>query len=453
MTETIYTMRAGKKMDAARIAEAHAAAAEKTALASVVQAQAAAQVAAIQRQEQRDLRAESAEDKAARRAAFRAKWDASLVSVRKRRDFVLVAVVMVASIGTAWPAQMGFYLGLGMHPMLAVLVTAMTEGAAWAGAAMASKAIEDGRPVGMYRAITWGSALTASALNFAHNYHRSIPLACVLALASMLGVVLWEAYAHSQSGDDSGKPSAEVRADYYRKARYPKVSRRARDLIAAVPGIDEGAAWVIAWRSVHGADPGVTHRTLKQHHKAVERIGGLLDKAPAVNPEAVGLKALQPLSATLQDMAPGGTIADAHQAVNDAVVVAFDASYPIEELIGSPIDKQSADESAVRSGCDRDFPDEVPQSKPEISRPTPTARKATGRVPSAAKSTVPKRSAGELLTDARRITAEWPTENLTADRIRKSVRTSAESARTLRDTLRAERTTDDESGAGTASVA
>ncbi|MEU8133771.1 hypothetical protein [Streptodolium elevatio] len=453
MTETIYTMRAGKKMDAARIAEAHAAAAEKTALASVVQAQAAAQVAAIERQEQRDLRAETAKDKAARRSERRAKWDASLVSVRERRDFVLVAVVMAASIGTAWPAQMGFYLSMGMNPVLAVLVTAMTEGAAWAGAAMASKAIEDGRPVGMYRAITWSSALTASALNFAHSYHRSIPLACVLALASMLGVLLWEAYAHSQSGEDGGKTSAQVRADYYRKARYPKVSRRARDLIAAVPGIDEGAAWVIAWRSVHGADPGVTHRTLKQHHKSVKRIGDLLDKAPVVNPAAVGLKSLQPLSATLQDMAPGGTVADAHDAVRDAVVVAFDASYPIEELIGIDADKQSADESGERSGSDRDFPDESPQNENAVSRPTPAPRKATGRVPSAAKSTVPKRTPDELLTDARRITAEWPTENLTADRIRKSVRTSAESARTLRDTLRAERASDDESGAGAASVA
>jgi hypothetical protein len=121
------------------------------------------------------------------------------------------------------------------------------------------------------------------------------------------------------------------------------------------------------------------------------------------------------------------------------VVVAFDASYPIEELIGVDADQQSADESGERSGSDRDFPDESPQNETAASRTTPAPRKATGRVPSAAKSTVPKRTPDELLTDARRITAEWPTENLTADRIRKSVRTSAESARTLRDSLRAER--------------
>ncbi|WP_436786328.1 hypothetical protein [Yinghuangia sp. YIM S10712] len=455
MTETIHTMRAARKMDAARIAEAQATASEKTALASVVQAQAAAQVAAIQRQEQRDVQAENARDKAARRAALRAKWNAVAASGLERRDFVLVAVVMVASIGTAWPAQMGFYLGMGMAPVLAVLVTAMTEGAAWAGAAMASKAIEDGRPVGMYRAITWSSALTAAALNFAHSYHRSVPLACVLALASLLGVVLWEAYAHSRTGDSDGKSAAQVRAEYYRKARYPKVSRRTRDLIAAVPGMDPDAAWVIAWRSVHGADPGVTHRTLKQHHKAAKRIGGLLDKAPVLNAAAVGLNAVQPLSATLQDMAPGGTVADSRRAVGDAVTVAFNASYPIEDLIGADDgpaddtpdtdadegaeDAPAPDELGEQSTSGQDFSGESQENGSSAGRPTPARRKPTGKVPPAAKSTVPKRTPDELLSVARRVSADWPTGDLTAERIRKAVRTSSESARLLRDTLRAER--------------
>lgn len=464
MTETIYTMRAGKKMDAARIAEAHAAANEKTARAAVVEAQAAAEIAAIQRQAQREVRAETGRDKAARRAKRRAQWSASLAQLRERRDFTAVTPVMVASIGTAWPAQMGFYLGMGMHPVLAVLVTAMTEGAAWAGASMASKAIEDGRPTGIYRVITWGSALTAAALNFAHSYHRSIPLACVLALASLLGVVLWEAYAHSRSGDNGGKTAAQVRADYYRKARYPKVSRRTRDLIAAVPGMDEDAAWVIAWRSVHGADPGVTHRTLKQHHKATKRIWSLLDKAPGLNATAVGLNALQPLSATLQDMAPGGTVADSHRDVRDAVTVAFNASYPIEELIGADADTDTApaaesahgtgggaDESGAQSTPDRVFSDEIAQTTVKRSRPTP--RPTTGKVPPSAKSTVRKRTPDELLADARRLTADWKTADLTAEAIRKQVRTSAESARMLRDTLRAERANGPDADGRTVSVA
>lgn len=443
MTETLYTMSAHRRMDRARIESAHAEAAEKTAAASVVRAEAAAQVAAIRRQQERDIRAETGRDKAELRAARRARWSASLASVRERRDFTLVTGVMVASVGTAWPAQMGFYLDMGMHPVLAVLVTAMTEGAAWAGAAMASKAIEEQRPAGMYRAITWGSALFAATLNVAHTWAKSPALAAVLGMASLLGVLLWEAYAHSRTHTVGGKSGAQIRAEIYRKARFRKVARRTRDLIAAVPGMDQDAAWVIAWRSVHGADPGVTHRTLKQHHKAVAAIGELLDKAPVANPCAIGLNSLQTLSASLPDMAPGGTVADSQRAVRDAVVVAFDASYPIEELIGADVpdspDVDSPAESAEESGSEQHLSGESPQITTAESRPTGARRRATGPVPSAAKSATRKRSADELLADARRITAAWPVEHLTADRIRKSVRTSAESARTLRETLRTER--------------
>ncbi|WTW96864.1 hypothetical protein OG216_27440 [Streptomycetaceae bacterium NBC_01309] len=459
MTETLYTMSAHRRMDRARIEEANASASERTALAAVVQAQAAAQVAEIRRQEQRAIRAETSADKAQVRAARQARWGKAFGSVRERRDFALVSGVMVASIGTAWPAQMGFYLGMGMNPVLAVLVTAMTEGAAWAGAAMASKAIEDGdRPAGIYRAITWGSAFAAAALNFAHTWHRSIPLACVLALASLLGVLLWEAYAHSRTQTAGGKSGAQVRAEIYRKARFRRVSRRTRDLIAAVPGMDEDAAWVIAWRSVHGADPGVTRHSLKRHHKAVEKIAELLADAPDLGAASVGLDTLQTPTATLADMAPGGTVADSRKSVRDAVVLAFDASYPIEALIGAEAtddtDPQDVTgvESGERSGSDRDLSDEIAQSTSPVSRATPAPRKPTGPVPPAAKSTVPKRTPDELLADASRITADWPTAHLTADRIRKAVRTSAESARALRDTLRADRATADVDD-GAASVA
>ncbi|MFF4653007.1 DUF2637 domain-containing protein [Streptomyces sp. NPDC001380] len=79
------------------------------------------------------------------------------------------------------------------------------------------------------------------------------------------------------------------------------------------------------------------------------------------------------------------------------------------------------------------------------SRPTATARavrprKPTGKLPAAARSARPVRTAEELLTEARAATAGWPDRELTADRIRVAVRTSAERARTLRDALRAERT-------------
>ncbi|MGW6590116.1 DUF2637 domain-containing protein [Streptomyces globisporus] len=72
----------------------------------------------------------------------------------------------------------------------------------------------------------------------------------------------------------------------------------------------------------------------------------------------------------------------------------------------------------------------------ESARP----RRATGRVPDAARSTRPARTAEQLLTEARTATADWPVKELTAEGIRRAVRTSPARARDLRETLRAERT-------------
>ncbi|MFC9031924.1 DUF2637 domain-containing protein [Streptomyces arboris] len=71
----------------------------------------------------------------------------------------------------------------------------------------------------------------------------------------------------------------------------------------------------------------------------------------------------------------------------------------------------------------------------ESTRP----RRATGRVPDAARSTRPARTAEQLLTEARSATADWPDKALTAEGIRRAVRTSPARARDLRETLRAER--------------
>ncbi|MFD3562465.1 DUF2637 domain-containing protein [Streptomyces sp. NPDC058686] len=71
----------------------------------------------------------------------------------------------------------------------------------------------------------------------------------------------------------------------------------------------------------------------------------------------------------------------------------------------------------------------------ESTRP----RRATGRVPDAAKSTRTKRTPEQLLAEARTVTADWPNVKLTAEGIRLAVHTSPKNARTLRETLRAER--------------
>ncbi|MFF8572806.1 DUF2637 domain-containing protein [Streptomyces sp. NPDC015408] len=71
----------------------------------------------------------------------------------------------------------------------------------------------------------------------------------------------------------------------------------------------------------------------------------------------------------------------------------------------------------------------------ESTRP----RRATGRVPDAAKPTRPKRTPDQLLDEARKATAGWPDAKVTGEGIRRAIRTSPANARSLRDTLLAER--------------
>ncbi|MFF1476263.1 DUF2637 domain-containing protein [Streptomyces sp. NPDC058301] len=66
-------------------------------------------------------------------------------------------------------------------------------------------------------------------------------------------------------------------------------------------------------------------------------------------------------------------------------------------------------------------------------------RRATGRVPESARTPRPVRTPDELVAEARSVTADWSDAELTAEAIRKAVRTSSANGRMLRDTLKAER--------------
>ncbi|WP_328682499.1 conjugal transfer protein [Streptomyces sp. NBC_00322] len=77
-------------------------------------------------------------------------------------------------------------------------------------------------------------------------------------------------------------------------------------------------------------------------------------------------------------------------------------------------------------------------------------RRATGRVPQAARTPRPTRTPDELLAEARSVTADWSDGALTAEAIRKAVRTSSANGRTLRDALKAERAVPDDGAEATA---
>ncbi|MGW6407382.1 conjugal transfer protein [Streptomyces vinaceus] len=86
-------------------------------------------------------------------------------------------------------------------------------------------------------------------------------------------------------------------------------------------------------------------------------------------------------------------------------------------------------------------PVELPQSAPvkSVAAVESAPRRATGRVPQSARTARPTRDPDELLDEARSVTANWSDGELTADAIRKAVRTSSARGRLLRDTLKAER--------------
>ncbi|MEV0785898.1 DUF2637 domain-containing protein [Streptomyces sp. NPDC050423] len=89
--------------------------------------------------------------------------------------------------------------------------------------------------------------------------------------------------------------------------------------------------------------------------------------------------------------------------------------------------------------AEEEAPDVEPQPQPEPepeSKPKPTAKRPARRAQGKAKG---KRTPEEILSEARETTKAWPDTALTADRIRTELHVSQDTARTLRDTLKAER--------------
>lgn len=96
--------------------------------------------------------------------------------------------------------------------------------------------------------------------------------------------------------------------------------------------------------------------------------------------------------------------------------------------------REPVSRAAVESG--EQVPDPEPTDQPTAP---PKARRTTGPVPPSARTRRPTRTPAELLAEARTASRDWSDAELTADRIRTAVHTSAANARSLRDALKAER--------------
>ncbi|MEU9056619.1 conjugal transfer protein [Streptomyces sp. NPDC048384] len=152
-----------------------------------------------------------------------------------------------------------------------------------------------------------------------------------------------------------------------------------------------------------------------------------LDPAPITNAEESTETAMKRSTAELRESTPAPVVTLTRLTVPDPVAVDLGKSThplkpmsaitaPIEPVIEAPVRRSVAAES------------------------TPP-RRATGRLPEAARSPRPKRTPDQLLDEARKATADWPDAKVTAEGIRRAIHTSPANARKLRDALLAERAT------------
>ncbi|MFJ5591968.1 conjugal transfer protein [Streptomyces noursei] len=150
--------------------------------------------------------------------------------------------------------------------------------------------------------------------------------------------------------------------------------------------------------------------------------GGIaLDPAPAANAEESTETERKRSTADLPESTPHPVVRLSRLTLPDPVAVDLGKSMPLKPL--PPVDPAPSASIVRRSVA------------AESTRP----RRATGRVPEAAKPSRPKRTPEQLLAEARKVTADWPDAKVTGEGIRRAIHTSPANARSLRDTILAER--------------
>lgn len=153
-----------------------------------------------------------------------------------------------------------------------------------------------------------------------------------------------------------------------------------------------------------------------------------LDPDPVANVEEPTETMRNRSMADLRESAPAPSVVLTRFSVPDPVAVDF--VKPTLPLKPAP---------AIAPAVDPVKADPAPTGRRAVTADSPRSRRATGKVPVVARSPRPKRTADQLLAEARTATADWPDSRITAEGIRREIRTSPANARTLRDTLLAER--------------
>ncbi|MCF3102954.1 DUF2637 domain-containing protein [Streptomyces roseoverticillatus] len=412
---------------------------------------------AVERREDRRLeREQDRADRAAARGEKRQDKAGRAERWRSRRAWIVdhgalmcTGVVMACAIVPAVVTQFTALSSAGVGPLLAALLAAMLEGGAWAATFGAAEAARHDRPTGRYRAATWACAAVAAGINFSHGSHDyGLWLGVVLAVASLFAVGMWELHLNG-SHTPSREERERVRHERRRRQHHRKVCQVADRLITAAPhgSLPAEEAFIAAWRIRHGASPGLTAQLLADRLAAEAGLGAVVEQAADGGPQrvtarlwAVGDEGMPVLGRTCP--VPLGKREDRPDFAVDRSMAGLRISAPV------PVDR-SADSPPARPlpplpVRPRGGAGNGPAGKPSgraVAHSTGTGpRRATGRVPAAARyEAAGRRTDDELLDTARQQTAGWPDEELNAERLRTTLRIGAAKARNLRDILQAER--------------
>lgn len=401
-------------------------------------------------EQRRSDRVRSREERAKRRAA----WGAALTPGNVYRKGTL-ALVTASALGSL-PAQVLHFVSIS--PMLLPLPLAI-EGAAWvmaAGVAYADERHLPGWVRWSLRLLVLAAAGFAASINYTYGLHLpglSAPdrqaAGIGLAAVTLLGPVLFEIrqWVTTLSADtNSPEERARRRHDRLRRRQHRGVAQLADRFVSAAPfgQLDFETAFAHAWEIETGTDtPGMTPRL---HERAARSAAALAHaQRAAIDPAPPRRRRVRDLFRRRPVDFP--TLTSNQEESADTYVnrsradLGVSAPAPITPA-PAPAELPAAPVVSLVKSTDR-----VPVGAvaAESTRP----RRATGRVPRAARSSRPVRTADQLLTEARKATADWSDRELTAEGIRKAVHTSPAKARVLRDSLRAER----EQAAGTGEAA
>ncbi|MFK0290090.1 hypothetical protein ACIQU6_06350 [Streptomyces sp. NPDC090442] len=404
------------------------------------QARAARQADRLDRQERRRERAER------RREVL------TPAEIYRRGTLAVVTASGLASL----PAQVMHFVGIS--PLLLPLPLAI-EGLAWVMAAGVAYADARHLPVwvrwllrgliaafaGFAAFINYGYGLSRAHHGLSAEDARAVGLG--LAAVTLLGPIAFEIRQWVSTLAAAIEGAGADRRDHSRRRRrhHRKVVRIADRLVSAAPfgDLDRQAAFERAWSIVHGCpDPGMTPKLYERAAKSAKD----MHQARAQQPD--------------QDQ-PG----PAHTGPDDA---AQRSTADLDKSTSMPIDRSNPQKATPGPTLDRPKVDLVKHTDTPVTPPVPVRsapiepvrtaaedapkpRRVTGKVPTAARSTQPKRTPEQLLDQARSATADWSIEDLTAEAIRKAIHTAPAKARDLRDTLRAERA--DEGGEPSAAEA